>query len=35
MIFGKRLAIAFGIQPKAVKNHHHVKELLYFGTRAS
>jgi hypothetical protein len=26
---------AFGIQPKAVKNHHHVKELLYFGTRAS
>jgi len=25
----------FGIQPKAVKNHHHVKELLYFGTRAS
>jgi hypothetical protein len=24
----------FGIQPKAVKNHHHVKELLYLGTRA-
>jgi hypothetical protein len=35
MIFGKRLAIAFGIQPKAVKNHHLVKELLYFGNRAS
>ena len=30
-----QLIATFGIQPNVVKNHHHVKELLYFGTRAS
>jgi len=30
-----RFIEAFGIKPKALKSHHHVKELLYFGTKAA
>lgn len=26
---------AFGVKPKAIKNHHPIKELLYFGTHAA
>ena len=30
-----RFIETFGIKPKALKSHHHVKELLYFGTKAA
>jgi hypothetical protein len=30
-----RFIEAFGIKPKALKSHHHVKELLYFGIKAA
>ena len=30
-----RFIEAFGIKPKTLKSHHHVKELLYFGTKAA
>ena len=30
-----RFIEAFGIKPKTLKNHHHVKELLYFGIKAA
>ena len=30
-----RFIVAFGIKPKALKSHHHVKELLYFGMKAA
>jgi hypothetical protein len=30
-----RFIEAFGIKPKNIKSHHHVKELLYFGTKAA
>ncbi len=30
-----RFIDAFGIKTKTLKSHHHVKELLYFGTKAA
>jgi len=30
-----RFIEVFGIKPKAIKSHHHVKELLYFGIKAA
>ena len=30
-----RFIETFGIKPKTLKSHHHVKELLYFGTKAA
>ena len=30
-----RFIEAFGIKPKTLKSHHHVKELLFFGTKAA
>lgn len=30
-----RFIVAFGIKPKALKSHHHVKELLFLGIKAA